>query len=62
MSTLQAWSKLLGPALFDVDGQLFPVEVIDVRQSFGRTDLNIHPAGFPDNGTRWVSSTKIRKG
>lgn len=41
----------------DADGFIVNVDVIDVRQAFGRTDLLIEANGA--KGQKWVSKEKV---
>lgn len=59
--TLSEASKLLGTALWNTGGEqalFFEVQVVDVREVFGRVDVQITPVN--GIGTRWVSMDTVR--
>ena len=43
--------------IFDLE---IPVEIVDARQNFGRTDVQVKPVG--GNGTHWISDRAIVQG
>jgi hypothetical protein len=50
--------KIIGKTgLLAVNGLKFEVEILDVRDSFGRTDYKVKPVS--GEGTRWVSSESV---
>lgn len=59
--TLSEASALLGQAWWHAGGEqplIFEVKVVDVREVFGRVDVQIRPTN--GSGARWVSMDTVR--
>lgn len=57
--TVKEMAGLIGPAVWKQAGFNVPVDVVDVKQSYGQVRLLIHPAGLPRNGQVWVARDSV---
>lgn len=58
LSVSNAVSEEIKQGLYNMNGMLFPVRVLDARKVWGRVDILISPLG--GSGETWVEASKVR--